>query len=535
MRNFFGYIRVSTPKQGETVSLPEQKSAILRYAERNSFTIVDWFEERRTAAKRGRPVFSEMLRLLRHGKAEGVVIHKIDRGARNLKDWADLGELVDAGIEVHTANETLDLRSRGGRLAADIQAVVAADYIRNLREETKKGFYGRLKQGIYPLPAPLGYLDRGKGKPKEPDPAKAPLVRQAFELYATCRYNLHTLQDELHRRGLRNRSGGRLSLTGLSTILNNPFYIGLIRLRRTGEVFPGAHAPLIKKALFERVQEVLSGKTNRRVDRHAFTFRRLLRCVHCQHALIGERQKGHVYYRCHGRDCPRTSLREESLDYSALAAVEPLEMSPEEQAHVAARITDLRTQAREKVEEHRTALALAAGKIVDRMRRLTDGYVDGAITKDAFDDRRAALVVEQRELADAESHAEADLARIRERLARELELAIDAYLGYKMADPPKKRRLLLALTSNRAVDGRNLAIALGFPFSEIARRFETTNGPLHRDIPRTWDRLMTKLLEALKTQSPPAAPCFDGRPTIPDETGDTIPDKRGRHRPTHSS
>src|SRR5271155_6201404 len=101
-------------------------------------------------------------------------------GARNLKDWADLGELIDAGVEVHFANESLDLHTRGGRLSADIQAVVAADYIRNLREETRKGFYGRLKQGLYPLPAPLGYLDRGKGKVKEVDPIMAPVVARAF-------------------------------------------------------------------------------------------------------------------------------------------------------------------------------------------------------------------------------------------------------------------------------------------------------------------------------------------------------------------
>src|SRR5262249_5583514 len=153
------YIRVSTAKQGEHgVSLQEQRAAISQYAQRFGLTIGEWFEERESAAKRGRPVFMQMLRALRRGSASGVVIHKIDRGARNLRDWADLGELIDSGIQVHFANESLDLNTRGGRLSADIQAVVAADYIRNLREETRKGFYGRLKQGFYPLPAPIGYL-----------------------------------------------------------------------------------------------------------------------------------------------------------------------------------------------------------------------------------------------------------------------------------------------------------------------------------------------------------------------------------------
>src|SRR3990172_243228 len=128
MKIVFAYIRVSTAKQGEQgVSLQEQHDAIVRYARHHDLQISQWFEERETAAKRGRPIFNQMLKLLRKGEVSGVVIHKIDRSARNLKDWADLGELLDQGIDVHFANESLDRPSRGGRLSADIRAVVAAD------------------------------------------------------------------------------------------------------------------------------------------------------------------------------------------------------------------------------------------------------------------------------------------------------------------------------------------------------------------------------------------------------------------------
>src|SRR5947208_8726274 len=227
MQGYIGYTRVSTTKQGEGVSLEVQKDAISRYGERNQFQIGLWLEEMETAAKRGRPVFNRAMKLLRQGKHQGIILHKLDRGARNLKDWAEIGELADKGIEVHFVNESLDLQSRGGRLSADIQAVVATDYIRNLREETRKGFYGRLKQGLYPLRAPIGYLDNGKGKAKTIDHFKGPLVRRGFELYATARYSLETLGPELYRMGLRNHNGGRVTRTGLSTLLNNPFYIGI--------------------------------------------------------------------------------------------------------------------------------------------------------------------------------------------------------------------------------------------------------------------------------------------------------------------
>src|SRR5712691_1441193 len=304
MKVFYGYIRVSTARQGEHgVSLEHQREAIERYANKNSLEIAKWFEEQETAAKRGRPMFGQMLKLLRTGKATGVIIHKIDRSARNLKDWADLGELIDRGIVVHFAHESLDLHSRGGRLSADIQAVIAADYIRNLREEVRKGFYGRIKQGLYPLPAPVGYLDKGKGKPKELDPVKAPLVRKAFELYASGRYTLDSLVEELWRLGLRNRGGSKLTRNRLSVLLNKPFYMGLIRLR-TGETFPGIHPPLIPKSLFDRVQRILTERTQTCSDTHDFLFRRLLTCKLCGYSLSGELQKGHVYYRCHTQTCP---------------------------------------------------------------------------------------------------------------------------------------------------------------------------------------------------------------------------------------
>src|ERR1044071_9383384 len=98
-RDFFAYVRVSTVKQGEGVSLHEQRAAIERYTEKEGLRITQWFEETETAGKRGRPVFGQMMKLLKAGKAAGVVIHKIVRCARNLRDWADIGELIDQGSD----------------------------------------------------------------------------------------------------------------------------------------------------------------------------------------------------------------------------------------------------------------------------------------------------------------------------------------------------------------------------------------------------------------------------------------------------
>jgi len=493
MQGYIGYIRVSTAKQGEGVSLEVQKDAISRYAERNQFQIGLWLEEMETAAKRGRPVFNQAMKLLRQGKHQGIILHKLDRGARNLKDWAEIGELSDRGVEVHFVNESLDLHSRGGRLSADIQAVVAADYIRNLREETRKGFYGRLKQGLYPLQAPLGYLDNGKGKVKTIDPVKGPLVRKAFELYATARYSLETLGQEMHKLGLRNHNGGRVSRTGLSTFLNNPFYTGIIRLRRSNESFPGIHEPLISKTIFDRVQKVLTGKFNARTQRHEFMFRRMLACATCQYSLIGERQKGHVYYRCHTKEHLPTCIREEVVQAGVDQLLQSFQFNEEEREYFRARLGTLRSEWASHLDNEVRSIKLRLDQIRDRLNRLTDAYLDQALDKTMFEERKTALLLEQKDAEENLAKLTRDGSQGPEKVEKFLELVGDAWLSHELALPEEKREMVNILSSNREVDGKNLYLTPSLAFREIANRSKNSTCTPERDIPRTWDRLLNIL------------------------------------------
>ncbi len=505
MKLYFGYIRVSTPKQGEKgVSLQEQKEAIQNYARRYGLEIIQWFEERETAAKRGRPVFNQMLRLIRQGKAQGVIIHKIDRSARNLKDWADLGELIDAGIEVHFANESLDLHTRGGRLSADIQAVVAADYIRNLREETKKGFYGRLKQGFYPIRAPIGYIDCGKAKAKEPDPVRAPLVTEAFNLYATGEYSLPRLLEELGSRGLKNRSGGRLHLNGLSTMLNNPFYMGLIRIRKTGELFPGNHEPLIGKALFDRVQLILRGKTVNRLARHDFAFRRMVRCAGCRYSLIGELQKGHVYYRCQTPDCPTTTIREECIDDAFAGKLDTVKLDEEEMQRARLWISQARINHDKFREDEAQKVAFRLNQLRPRLERLTDAFLDGTVERDLFENRKNALLLEEKELKEKLAILKSGQGDGLVRLEEFLELVNRSVFLYENALPQEKRDFVKKLTSNLSAQEKNVSVELKTEVQLLAERSKTDDGGPYRGAPRTLDAVLSDLLKYF-SQNPMAA------------------------------
>lgn len=501
MKKYVGYIRVSTPRQGEKgVSLQEQKEAIERYASRQRLTIVEWFEERTTAAKRGRRVFTQMMRLLTSRKVAGVVCHKIDRSARNLADWADLGELIDRGVEVHFAGESLDLQSRGGRLSADIQAVVAADFIRNLREETRKGLYGRLKQGLYPLGAPIGYLDAGAGKPKVIDPVRGPLIRETFELYATGTYSLEALCELMKERGLRKKTGAPLTIPNLSYILNNPFYFGLIKLRSTGETFWGIHEPLVSKALFDNVRRVLRGKIAARTKKHEFMFRRLLRCKHCGYALIGEERKGHVYYRCHTRTCPTTCLREERVLEAVQEQLRTVLFTPDEKAYCDHVIHAQAANWLKQAESTRESLSRDLGNVKARILKLTDAFLDGTIEKELFEERKEGLLLERKELEEKLERLGKRGKSNTESLAGYLEEADSLYLRYLLATPEERRELIHSATSNLEVDQKDVVVKLSPPFCWVAERSETMSCAPSHNTPRTidagkLDSLLSRILE----------------------------------------
>jgi DNA invertase Pin-like site-specific DNA recombinase len=463
MTAYFAYIRVSTAKQGEQgSSLREQRDAIEAYARRHELQISAWFEETETAAKQGRRAFNRMLTELRRQQATGIILHKIDRGARNLWDWAHINDLIDAGFEVHSAHDSLDFRTRGGRLAADIQAVVAADYIRNLRDEVRKGIHGRLKQGYFPFFAPVGYLNAGAATAKTVDPVRAPLVVEAFERYASGAYTLRSLRPVMAERGLATRGGRPLAKSYLASMLANPFYIGVIRLR-SGETFLGRHPALISSDLFERVQAVLEGRTTPRTQKHFFPYRGVVRCD-CGRMLTGERQKGHVYYRCHG--CRRVSIKETRLHAATAELFALVHLGPEELRDLGDLVThqeaDLLVAEAEAKREAKRRLEQSG----HRLERLTDALIDGALDKAAFDARRSALLREQRAYRE---RVEAPSQSVGEQIVEKFERAMTAQLRPETLSSEQLRTSLASVGSNLVLRGNELALTLQFPFDLVAQ------------------------------------------------------------------
>ncbi|MBW4981056.1 recombinase family protein [Mameliella sp. CS4] len=446
---------MSSQKQGDGVSLEAQKDAITEFASRENLAIIKWFEEKETAAKAGRTVFSQMMKELKRGGAAGLIIHRIDRSARNFRDWGAIGELSDAGIDVHFATESLDFRSRGGRLVADIQMAVAADYCRNLSIEARKGINGRLKQGFYPFYAPIGYLNQGGGQVKSLDPVRAPLIKQLFELYLTGEHSIRSLHQEMVARGLTNRGGKSISRRTVENILQNRFYCGLTQNGRTGEIFQGKHEPLISVADFEHVEAIKQGRYTKKKTKHDHLLRKLFACASCSTVLTPERQKGHVYYRCHTAGCVGKTVREDQLEMAIVGQLTQLQFAEKD-------IEKLRRQYEtwnvpEKLQDERKHLELQLADVTDRQARLTDFLLDGTLDRDAFTAKKRALQVDiarlEEELRNLDNKAlsTADVEKF-------FELMKSLAGLYITAKPPIKRGIVENCFSNRTWTGKNVEL-----------------------------------------------------------------------------
>jgi site-specific DNA recombinase len=293
------YARVSTrEQQDEGYSIPAQLKAIREFCASHGLSPMAEFVEAESAGKAGRKRFTEMVDFLKADPETRIVVaHKLDRLYRNFTDQVLLEEVVGARARYVTGDVP---DSPQGELLRDVQLSVAKFYLGNLAEEVRKGMDEKVRQGGWPHPAPLGYFNDKPTRSILPDPLTAPLVRLGFERYATGVVSLSQLSDELASRGLLERSGRKLSDSYLHRILTNPMYCG--RIRYKGAIYPGAHEPLVTPALFQTVQDTLTGNRNGTKSRRVFALRGVMYCAECGCLITAGVHKGHVYYRCtHGR------------------------------------------------------------------------------------------------------------------------------------------------------------------------------------------------------------------------------------------
>ncbi len=298
------YVRVSTKEQlqgdgdPDGYSIPAQRLACQRRAEALGAAVVETFVERGESARSAdRPELQRMLAYLAREPVQYVIVHKVDRLARNRLDDVTITAAIQAsGAQLVSVTENID-ETPSGTLMHGIMSSIAEFYSRNLANEVIKGTQQKVSAGGTPHVAPLGYLnvrrlvDGAETRTIELDPERADLVQWAFEAYASGEYSLNQLARELQERGLTQRptpqrAARPLPANKLHELLRNRYYLGLVTWR--GVEHPGKHPIFISAETFEQVQRVLVAHrvSGERSYRHQHYLVGSLFCGRCASRLL---------------------------------------------------------------------------------------------------------------------------------------------------------------------------------------------------------------------------------------------------------
>lgn len=278
------YARVSSREQErEGYSIPAQLDLLRAYAAENNFDVVEEFTDVETAKRTGRTHFNRMLTFLRKKRPSppAILVEKTDRLYRNLKDWVSV-DGIKADVHLVKEGVVLSDESRSSeKFVHGIKVLMAKNYVDNLSEEVRKGMNHKAAEGHWPSSAPIGYLNRREAGRSYivPDPERALMIRNLFELYDTGDWSVSRLARYANEQGLRGKRGGKISPSVVHSVLRNPLYGG--RFWWGGELYEGRDPRLIPWELFERVQARLDGHPYTRPQRREFAFTGMMTCGHC--------------------------------------------------------------------------------------------------------------------------------------------------------------------------------------------------------------------------------------------------------------
>jgi len=217
------YLRVSTDKQAEHgVSLEAQRAKVEAYAQLYDLDLIAVIEDAGQSAKSlERPGLARALTMLRDGEADAILVVKLDRLTRSVRD---LGELLETYFHtgqwaLMSVSENIDTRSAAGRLVLNVLASVS-QWEREVIGERTKAAMAHMKErreytGGRP---PYGTRLRADGRHVEEDQAEQAVMAEA-QLARARGMSLREVVAHLDRRGMRSRRGTRFSLSAVSKMV----------------------------------------------------------------------------------------------------------------------------------------------------------------------------------------------------------------------------------------------------------------------------------------------------------------------------
>ena len=307
---YFIYARKSSESEDKQVaSVSSQIKELKDLAERHGLDILDILTEEKSAKAPGRPVFNKMMEDVQQGKAQGIICWKLDRLARNPVDGGQIGWLLQQSVIKHIQTYQREYFPTDNVLMMNLEFGMANQFVLDLSENTKRGMRNKVSEGWYPHKPPLGYLNNKYNSPDLPpiykDTNSSALMKQLWDTLLKKKCSISTLYQKALDIGLVTDKNKPITRSKFYTLFQNPFYCGCFKWK--GVLYSGNHEPMISKAEFDFVQEIISGNKPSFYNNYVFAFTGMMRCGECGAGITAENKTKHqkngnthhyIYYRC---------------------------------------------------------------------------------------------------------------------------------------------------------------------------------------------------------------------------------------------
>ena len=462
------YVRVSTDIQVDGYSIDEQLERLEKYCEAREWIIYDkYIDPGFSGSNINRPAMLKMIKDIREGKIDLVLVYKLDRLSRSQKDTLYLieEEFLPNKVDFISMTENFDTSTPFGKAMIGILSVFAQLERENIKTRLAMGHVGRAK---------AGYWHGGSNPPTGYDFINGELVineyealqiRLIFEKFLNGE-SFHSIARYMNEH-YTNRYSSYSQASTISAIIKNNLYIGIIKYK--GEEYRGAHTPIIDEETFNRAQErykEISSKWNDHYrspyhGKHLLTG--LLFCGNCgaRYFVYGSRSKNgkklgakYSYYKCYSRDgnktmkkmdgCKNPNIRVEKLDRAVMDEIKKLKVDPDYLESL------IQSSDNPKEIGERSEIRVIKKRIEEvegRINKIMDLYTVGYIPLSDLGDRVKHLYEEKEKLEKSLENLSGAEEKETERLTiEETREILDIYQdAIDNADLPQKRRLVESL------------------------------------------------------------------------------------------
>ena len=429
------YCRVSTKEQAQNLSLSTQTKVCADYCERNGLAVAEVFVDAGESAKTtDRPEFQRLLTYCREnkGRVQFVVVYAVNRFARNSFDHVLVAALLKKlGITLRSATEPIG-DSSTGKLMENVLAAFAQFDNDTRSERTVAGMKAAIEAGRWTFHPPLGYIRNQDATGRAtitPDPERASLVREAFEMCASGLHSKRAILRAVTELGLRTLRGKPLSAQTFQQMLRNPIYAGWLWVRTWGDLGRqrGDFEPIVSQEVFDAAQAVLEGKRLSIAPHHRnhpdFPLRVFARCGVCDTALTGSWSKGrnqrYAYYRCRSASCRAVNVRKAELEDAFVEYLGAMSPKPEYMRLFREIVLDVWKQKQGDASKTRRRLQENLDKALAKKDRVVDAFLHRGLIDQRTYQRQVEKLDEEIMLAEAALHA-----------ARIEELDVEGVLGF---------------------------------------------------------------------------------------------------------